>query len=79
MVMVLGTYFNILNYSVKCRDACKLYSLKKLNYVPGLIPGAEESLLAHITTTMMIIADLRIEECGNLMNLKDGDDFGQVD
>jgi len=79
MVMVLGTYFNILNYSVKCRDACKLYSLKKLNYVPGLIPGAERNLLALGTASMMIVGDLRIEECGNLMNLKDGDDFGQVD
>lgn len=27
----------------------------------------------------MIVTELKIEGCGNLLNLKDGDDFGQID
>ena len=43
------------------------------------ICGTEGNLLAHGEAFMMIVANLKIEGCGSLLNLKDGDDFGQID
>jgi acyl-coenzyme A thioesterase PaaI-like protein len=43
------------------------------------INGTEGNLLAHGEAFMMIVANLKIEGCGSLLNLKDGDDFGQID
>ena len=64
---------------MKSKEACQPYLLKKSKYVPGLVPGAEENLLPHITTTILIVGDLRIDGWGSLLNLKDGDDFAQID
>ena len=41
--------------------------------------GTEGNLLADGTAMMMIVSDLRIEGCGSRLNLKDGDDLGQID
>jgi hypothetical protein len=35
--------------------------------------------LAYGTASFVIVTELKIEGCGNLLNLKDGDDFGQID
>jgi hypothetical protein len=39
----LRAELSILNYTLKSRDACKPYLLKKVNYGPGPIPGPSET------------------------------------
>ena len=41
--------------------------------------GTEGNLLADGTALMMIVGGLRIGGCGSRLNLKDGDDLGQID